>query len=100
LMSHFGKNPSATTAYVTVPTNQIVKPLEYDSGNTDIALNTPTPIIGLVPIKIKPQSLVHDPWTGFGPFENRLFIDDFCHEKELTVKVQAATFNGGTIKIK
>ena len=59
-MSYYGRDgPATSSTYVTVPSRQPVKPLEYDSGNTDIALNTPTPIIGLVPIKIKPQSLVH-----------------------------------------
>lgn len=42
----------------------------------------------------------NEPWTSFGSLENRLFVDDFCHDKELTVKAQASTFNGATIKIK
>jgi hypothetical protein len=84
-----------------------VKPLEHESGNTDIRLApafvpVTTPVIpaGVKPLKIKPASITHEPWTGFGPLENRTFLDDFCHEKELVIKAGASTYNGATIKLK
>jgi hypothetical protein len=84
-----------------------VKPLEHDSGNSDIRLApafvpVTVPVIpaGIKPLKIKPASITHEPWTGFGPLEKRTILDDFCHEKELVIKAGASTYNGATIKLK
>ena len=86
-------------ALVTPTSSRIVKPLEDDAGNSDITFGNRS-TVNIIPIKIKPPSIAHEPWTSFGSLENRIFIDDFCHEKELTVKAQAATYNGATIKLK
>ena len=94
------RTPTATVSYVTLPNGQVIRPMEHDSGNTDVRFVNPSTTLKIVPVKIRPQSLSFEPWTGFGYLENRLFIDDFCHDKELTVKVQANTFNGATLKIK
>ena len=107
-MSYTAKDQTASTVIYSAPTaHHVVKPLEHDSGNTDIRLSpavatitTPIIPVGIVPLKIKPASITHEPWTGFGPLENRTFLDDFCHEKTLTVKAQASTYNGATIKLK
>lgn len=87
---------------VVYPGTVVVKPLEEDAGNTDIKLNNTSYVVvpNIVAAKIKPVSINHEPWTSFGTIENRTFIDDFCHDKELTIKAQANTYNGATIKIK
>lgn len=99
---------SATTTFsvpFTTTVHKEVKPADNEPGNTDVKLSnsiytTPGSLLHLVPLKIKPASLTFDPWCSFGPLDNRTFIDDFCHEKELTVKVDANTYNGTNIKIK
>jgi hypothetical protein len=88
-------------------TSAFIKPLEHDSGNSDIRLApafvpVTVPVIpaGIKPLKIRPVSMIHEPWTGFGFFENRTFIEDFCHEKELVIKATASSYNGATIRLK
>lgn len=85
-MSSSINQPLGQTVVYTIPSTQVVTPEQHDSGNIDIKL-APTyvpvtiPIIplGAVPFKIKPLSITHEPWIGFGPLENRIFLDDFCH---------------------
>ena len=99
---------SAATSFSSpfIPiTQKEVRPADNEPGNTDVKLahpvyTTPGSLLHLVPLKIKPTSLTFDPWCGFGSLDDRTFIDDFCHEKELTVKIDANTYNGTTIKIK
>ena len=87
---------------VVYPGTVVFRPIEHDQAGTDVKLGQTvyTVIPNIVANKIKPASLTHEPWTGFGPLENRTFIDDFCHEKELTLKASASSYNGSTIKIK
>ena len=98
-MSSFFVRPEDSVKF---PGTVVVRPLEHDSSNVEVKLGqtvfTVVPEIKVA--KVKPNSINTEPWTAFGSIENRLFIDDFCHEKNLTVKAQASTYNGATIKIK
>ena len=87
---------------VLYPGTVVVRPLEHDASNVDVKLGQTvyTVITEISAAKVKPVSINNEPWTAFGSIENRLFLDDFCHEKHLTIKAQAATYNGSTIKIK
>lgn len=97
-MSSFFVRPEEGALHGTV----VVRPLEHDSSNVDIKLGETlyTVVPTITPAKVKPVSINNEPWTAFGSVENRLFLDDFCHEKTITIKAQAATYNGATIKIK
>ena len=80
--------------------NTIFTPIQSLESTAKLGQQTSSNVANMVAKKIKPVSLNNEPWTGLGSVENRVFIDDFCHEKDLIVKVQAATYNGSTIKIK
>lgn len=98
-MSSFFVKPEDRLAY---PGTVVVRPLEHDASNTDVKLGQTvyTVIPDIKAAKVKPVSINNEPWTAFGSVENRVFIDDFCHKENLTVKAQASTYNGATIKVK
>ena len=76
------------------PVKPVVRPVKAaEVSPNEIVIVTPT-------VAVEPPSIKTEPWTSFGSFDTRIFKDDFCHEKHLTVKGKATSLRGATWKTK